>query len=119
MSLLSPPLTQFAGALASAARTTAGNGVAMTAPGTARALIVWIGASAVTGMMHPAVEWTRPDGVTFALPDPVGDSFQTFSAPGSQLKIFTIRGAAARLSWAVGGSSPSTTFSADFAWLLG
>ncbi len=58
------------------------------------------------------IEWSHDGGTTWASADPA-DTFSQITAAGTVVKTVPVRAHTWRLTWTLGGSSPSFTFSAD------
>lgn len=99
--------------VASAARTTSGNSSAIGMPErTSVNLAVTVSAvSGTTPNMALTVEWSN-DGTNWFKSDPA-DTFTALTATGNVVKNLVVKGAYARLVWALTGTTPSFTFAAD------
>lgn len=76
-------------------------------------IIVMLDVTAVSGTtpsMTVTVQWTN-DGTNWFNADPV-DTFTAITAAGKVTKNFAIKGTAARLNYAITGTTPSFTFAA-------
>lgn len=103
------------GFVPSLARTTNGNSGSFKPPGNAGALNVAINVTAASGTtpsMTVTTQWSN-DGLIWFDADPV-DAFTALTAVKGVVKQFPVKGAYARLVWAITGTTPSFTFSADF-----
>ena len=100
--------------VASAARTTTGTSSGVNSPGGQDECSVLVAVTAVSGTSPSAtftVEWSN-DGTAWAKADPE-DAFTAITAAANRVKTFKIRGEYLRLAWAITGTTPSFTFSAD------
>lgn len=107
-------MTAQIGFVPSSARTTNGNSGAFKLPGNAAALNVAVNVTAVSGTtpsMTVSVQWSN-DGSTWYDGDPV-DALTALTAVKAAAKQFPAKGQYARLVWAITGSTPSLTFTAD------
>lgn len=97
----------------SAARTTSGNSSSIGMPErTSVNLAVNVtAASGSTPNLALTVEWSN-DGTTWYKADPA-DAFTAITAVGTAVKNLAVKGAFARLVWAITGTTPSFTFAAD------
>jgi hypothetical protein len=99
--------------VASAARIASGNSGALGIPtpsADSLALLLSVTATGGTGpTLDVSVEWSM-DGTVFAAADPA-DSFAQVIAAGNKIESYTIKAPFYRVVWAVGGTSPSFTFS--------
>lgn len=102
---------------ASTAHTANGTGTlafAVSGDREARQLSVSLNVSAVLGTsptLALSVQWSN-DGVTW-FDGEIPDAFASITATKKVVKSFAIQGAFARLSWVVGGTTPSFTFDAS------
>jgi len=105
--------------VASAARTTNGTSAAVAVPLGRSGVSVQVGVSAVAGTspnMALSVEWST-DGVAWFKSDPA-DTLAAITATGNVSKSIAAKGDFLRLAWAITGTTPSLTFSADL-WFSG
>lgn len=101
--------------IVSAARTTSGSSAAVSTPPARDVGAVLVDVTAASGTspsLALTVEWST-DGSTWIKGDPA-DSFTAITAVGSAAKKVDVKGDFMRLVWAVTGTTPSFTFSADF-----
>lgn len=100
--------------LASEARTTSGNSGSLAvreATDTTLHLLVSVTAVAgVTPTLDVSVEWSMDGGTTFAASDPV-DSFASITRAINVTETYTIKAPHYRVVFAIGGTTPSFTFS--------
>lgn len=99
--------------LTSAARTASGTSTAFSEGGNDN-LTVLLAVTAVSGTtpsLAVTVEWTD-DGTNWYKGDPA-DTFTAITAAGNVCKTFGVKGLAARLNYAITGTTPSFTFSAS------
>lgn len=97
----------------SAARTTAGVAPLSMRRDYGEQVSVMLLVTAVSGTtptLDVEIRWSH-DGATFASAEPA-DGFSQITAAKSTVKTFPVRAPFAQLSWTVGGTTPSFTFSA-------
>jgi hypothetical protein len=95
----------------SAARTTSGS-AASTVDDTGDTVSIWVNVTAVSGTtptLDISVQWS-PDGTTWADVDTTPDAFAQITTTKAVVKTFPDRAKFYRVSWAVGGTAPSFTF---------
>jgi hypothetical protein len=106
------------GFLASSARTASGNqGSTFLPVRRADVLNVLVNVTAVSGTtpsLTLSLQWSN-DGTTWADAD-AADAFTAITAAGVKAKQFPVKAQYARLAWAITGTTPSFTFSADLGW---
>lgn len=99
-------------AVQSAARTASGNGQAVLAASTGDTLSLLLDVTAASGTsptLTAGVEWSM-DGVNFA-PAETADAFSQVTGTGRKVKTFSVKAPNYRITWTVGGTTPSFTFS--------
>lgn len=97
--------------VASAARTTTGTSGANAIPQGANKVSLMANVTAVTGTgptLDLTVEWSN-DGTAWAVGEPT-DSFTQITAVSAKAKEFVVKGAAYRVRWTLGGTTPNFTF---------
>jgi hypothetical protein len=98
--------------LSSAARTTAGTQTLSAVRDAGTQLHVMLDVTAVTGTsptLDVEVQWSH-DGTRWASVEPAADAFSQIVSARTVVRSFPVRAPLARLSWTVGGTSPSFTF---------
>lgn len=101
-------------ALLSAARTTSGQSDAVAPQSRGNWLNLLIDVTAASGTsptLDLTVEWYHDAAAVWSRADPA-DAFTQITAAGVKVKQFSIKGNLYRIVWAIGGTSPSFTFSA-------
>lgn len=105
--------------VASAARTTSGNGSGLLLPQFGATVAVQVKTTAATGTtpsMVLSLQWSE-DGTDWYTADPA-EPFTAITTTGNAVRTFARKGRFCRLAWAITGTTPSFTFSAG-AYLVG
>jgi hypothetical protein len=110
---------QVVTAVASAARTTSGNGAAILPyrpdstsqdMGDQLCLLLAVTASGgTTPTLTVGIEWSHDGGVTWA-PAETPDAFTQVTGTGNKVKTFPVKGPTYRIVWTIGGTTPTFTF---------
>lgn len=99
--------------VASSARTATGNSGAIAVGSGAANLELELEVSAVSGTsptMTLSIQWSD-DGTNFGSNDGSADGFAQVTATGNVVKSIPVRAPYMQLTWTIGGTSPSFTFS--------
>jgi len=101
--------------VASAARTATGNSGAIAVGSGAANLeleLVVSAASGTTPTLTLSIQWSV-DGTNFGSNDASADSFAQVTAAGSVVKSVPVRAPYMQLTWTIGGTTPSFTFTVE------
>ena len=99
--------------VASAARTVTGSSAAIAVGSGAATLELEVEVTASSGTsptMALGVSWSD-DGVNFGANDTTADAFASITTTGNVTKSVPVRAPYMQLTWTLGGTSPSFTFS--------
>jgi hypothetical protein len=99
--------------VASAARTVTGTSAAIAVGSGAATLELELEVTAVSGTSPTlvlGVQWSD-DGVNFGNVDAAADAFASVNATGNVVKNLPVRAPYMQITWTLGGTTPSFTFS--------